>query len=455
MSFFTHIVPPLYKHQSEDINFYKSRDCVFNTADPGTGKTRTILEVIRQRPPTDRGRVLILCPKSIMEPAWGNDIKKFTPGLTYGIASSENQRKAFMNRDLDIVIANHDAVRSITTQIKRELEEFNTLIIDESTAFKNPSAVRSKKLVDLSTRMQYRSCLSGTPTPNSITDLWNQVFVLDKGTRLGSSFYGFRAAVCNPIPVSNHPGVNKWVDKPGIETVVGQLIQDITIRRKLEDCMDLPEQVIYSVFYTPKPQLMEQYRTLKRDALLELSEERDITAVHAGVVLAKLLQLLSGAVYDNRDYSILDENRYDLILDLIEERPHSLCTFNWRHQRDLLTKKATDRKIPFAVIDGETPGDQRTRIVDAYQNGEFKVLFAHPQSAGHGLTLTRGSSIIWASPTYNLEHFTQFNRRIYRAGQDKKTEIILVHAPHTVEDQVYTKLQGKQERQLNLLEMLS
>ena len=81
-------------------------------------------------------------------------------------------------------------------------------------------------------------------------------------------------------------------------------------------------------------------------------------------------------------------------------------------------------------------------------------MFCHPQAAGHGLTLTKANSIIWASPTYNAEHFEQFNGRIYRAGQTQKVEIILIAARHTWEPTVYKKLTSKLARMEELLNIL-
>ena len=94
-------------------------------------------------------------------------------------------------------------------------------------------------------------------------------------------------------------------------------------------------------------------------------------------------------------------------------------------------------------------------MVERFQAGQLKVLFAHPQSAGHGLTLTRATTAIWCSPTYNAEHFQQFNRRIHRSGQTQKTETILIAARNTWEEQVYAKLNGKLNRMESLLTILN
>ena len=128
--------------------------------------------------------------------------------------------------------------------------------------------------------------------------------------------------------------------------------------------------------------------------------------------------------------------------------------FNWAHQRDLLVKEFKKRGITYAVIDGSTSDKARKEAVDLFQQGFYRVLLAHPQSAAHGLTLTKGTATIWASPTYNLEHWLQGNRRIYRAGQTQKTETIVVLAPGTVEDKVFKKLSDKNVRQSNMLSFL-
>jgi SNF2 family DNA or RNA helicase len=111
--------------------------------------------------------------------------------------------------------------------------------------------------------------------------------------------------------------------------------------------------------------------------------------------------------------------------------------------------------ITYTVIDGKMSAKERTLSVEGYQSGDFQVAFCHPQSAAHGLTLTRGRTTIWTSPTYSSEQFVQFNRRIYRAGQDKKTETICIAAKGTREEDVYRILDGKLEQMTDLLTVLT
>ena len=176
------------------------------------------------------------------------------------------------------------------------------------------------------------------------------------------------------------------------------------------------------------------------------------------MVYTKILQLASGAVYgDNEDgsYSLVNTERYELVADLVEQRTHPCVVFfNWKHQKDELIKEFTKRGITFTLIDGTVSDNDRNIAVKHFQAGFYRVFLAHPQSAAHGITLTRGMTTIWPSPVYNLEHFIQGNRRIYRAGQTAKTETIVVLAEGTIEQTVYEKLTAKNARQETMLSLL-
>jgi SNF2 family DNA or RNA helicase len=246
----------------------------------------------------------------------------------------------------------------------------------------------------------------------------------------------------------------KWVDRPGIESIVGALLKDIVIRHRFEDCVDIPANHRYSVPYTLTKSHRNNYAEMEKEQLL-LLKNTVITAINGGVVYTKLLQIASGAVYDAEgNYQLLDTGRYELVLDLVEARQHSVVFFNWQHQRDLLAAEADRRGLNFAIYDGATKKNERVQIVKDFQAGLYDVLFAHPQSAGHGLTLTKGTATIWASPTPNLEHFAQGWKRVHRIGQTEKTETIVVVAKDTVDEKVWMVLNEKDGRMSALLDEL-
>jgi SNF2 family DNA or RNA helicase len=298
--------------------------------------------------------------------------------------------------------------------------------------------------------------MTGTPNTNNITDLWHQAYIVDDGKRLGNSFYAFRAATQIPKQVGPKPNMVKWEDRPGAEESAAQLLADITIRHKFEDCHDIPANHKYVIPFKLSDRNAARYEEMQREAVLRL-KAGTISAVNAASVVTKLLQIASGAVYDeNGNYHVLDLDRYELVADILEARKFSVCFFNWTHQRDMLIEEFNKRGLTYTLVDGSVTSNKRRReSITGFQNGFYRVFLAHPQSAAHSLTLVRGTSTVWASPTYNLEHWLQGNRRIYRAGQTEKTETINVIAEGTLEEHVYAVLQTKNIKLMSLLETLA
>lgn len=447
-------IPKAYEHQTKSTEFQAGREAIFDMSDPGTGKTRAYLDGFAERLRKDPTRkCLVLAPKSILEPAWANDIVRFQPELKYSVAYAKNRTKAFQDKSADIYITNHDAVKWLADNPWAYLN-ITDIVIDESTAFKNPSAQRSKAAKKLSKHFTHRVVMTGTPAPNTVTDLWNQAFILDSGERLGTSYWRFRNSVCEPIRVGPAANMVQWVDREGAIEAVADLLSDITVRNVFEECIDIPKNFTTDVGYDLPFALRKQYDILAEHALIQLAQE-DITAPNAAVLTGKLLQLASGAVYKNDStVEVFDTERYELIMQLIQERESCVVAYNWGHQLEQLCKLADKVKIPYSVINGAAKDSQRLQAVEDFQNGVIKVIFAHPRSAAHGLTLTRGTTTIWSSPTWSSEQYTQFNKRIYRAGQTRKTETIHITANATLEEHVYNKLQGKIDQQATLLDIL-
>ena len=388
-----------------------------------------------------------------MKTAWGNDIDKYIPEYSYSIAYAQNREKAFAE-DVDIYITNLDAAKWLSKQKPSFFNGFDTLIMDEITFYKHRTSARSKAIFKIAKYFKYRAGLTGTPNSLSITDLWHQVKLLDDGHRLGKSFFHFRSQVCSPKQVGPAVNMVKWEDKRGAIEAVASLLADITIRNPFQDCMDIPPNHMYSIMHTLPNNLMLQYNELQAEAILRLQQD-DVTAVNAAVLRNKLLQLTSGAVYTSEGiYEVLDSSRYELITDLVEQRKHSIVFFNWKHQKDQLHEMLTKRGIEHAIIDGSVPDKRREIIVAQYQAGFFQTLLLHPQTGAHGLTLTKGTATIWSSPIYQPDFLKQGLHRIYRGGQTKKTETILIEAADTVERLVYNILNDKNERMLSLLELL-
>lgn len=447
---------PFFKHQLTSVNFFQKRERGFDASDAGSAKTRVQITVFSNRRARKSGCALIIAPKSLLRSAWEDDFKKFAPHLTISIAEADKRDAAFAAQ-ADAYVINTDGVRWLAKQPKSFFDKFDTLIVDEVTAFKHRTSQRSKCLAAIKKYFKYRYIMTGTPNANTILDIWHPVSILDDGAALGRSFYHFRECVCSSKQIGPMPNMREWSDKPGAEDTVAALIRHMTIRHKLEECIDMPANTERTINYHLSNKQLLAYRKMEKDQIVELvrgTTIEKVSAINAAAVTTKLLQIASGAVYGEKGVSLIDTGRYELISDLIEERKHSVVFFNWAHQKDELIKEFVKREITYVVIDGTTSSNARHEAVDLFQKGFYRVLLAHPASAGHGLTLTRATTTIWASPTYNLEHFLQGNRRIYRAGQTQRTETIVVVAQGTIDEIVMEKIKVKDMRQASLLAVL-
>lgn len=447
-------VPELFAHQARDVEFENAHDRVADLSDPGTGKTRTRLEAFARRRARGGGCMLVLAPKSLLHSAWVADCRRYTPWLNISAAYADNRKEAFA-RQADIYVTNHDAVKWVAEQPDSFFAKFDTLVIDESGAFKHHTSKRSKAVAKIKRHFRRRVIMNGTLTTNGVCDAWHQMNIVDDGQRLGRSFFHFRAQVCTPQQVGPSANMVKWHDREGAEQAVADLIKDVAIRNVLKDCIDIPENHKFVVPYELPARVESKYREMEELAVAQMKDGTLVEGINAAAVVTKLLQIASGAVYDSEGkYHVLDTSRYELVADLAEERKHCVVFFLWEHQRDLLEEQLKARGMTYALIDGSVGKNKRIQAIEAYQAGMYRVMLAQPQSAAHGLTLTKGTRTIWASPTYNLEHWIQGNHRIDRAGQTEKTETANVLAEGTIEEHVYSVMTQKRGKLQDLLEYL-
>jgi len=447
-------VPPLFNHQGETRDHLLNVPCTYDASDPGTGKTRSEVEAWAARRRAGGGCLLVLCPKSIMQVAWGDDIDKFFPlEFSYVVANAANRSRAFAD-DVDIYITNLDAVKWLEKQPAKFFDKFDEIVIDEATAYKNPSSGRSKSAAKVKDHFEFRRLLCGTPMPKGVIDMWHQMFLVDDGARLGTSYYKFRTEMCDVVQVGPRPEHRQWRDKENASTIVAGLISDVTIRHKFEDCVDIPPNVQRKLFYDLTPAHRKVYNQMKEHAIIEAKGE-SVMAGNAAVLAGKLIQIASGSVYSSGGNEIsLFPERVQLVIELVKEREHSIVFFNWQHQLAALKKLADKEGITYESIYGAVPDKKRDSIVRGFQAGDYQTLFLQPESAAHGLTLSRATASIWASPTYRPDIMRQGLARVYRAGQEYLTENIMICARGTMDEKVFSVMEGKDIRMQELLEFL-
>jgi len=441
----------LWPHQQQTVDMALSAPGLYDMSDPGTGKTAAHLTAYVNRRNTRR--LLVVCPKTLIRSAWGNEIRTYFPTLSVTYAEAGNRLEALTSKS-DVVVINVDGVKDIASELKYIKREFSDMIVDEVTAYRHHMSLRSKAVRLISRQMQRVFGLSGTPNPNSVTELWHPMLLIDRGKRLGTSFSKFRYAVQTSEqrgPAAQHV---KWVDKPMAEEATFGMIKDVSIRHAFEEVMThVPANHRQIIEFDLSKKTRAHYRQLEDECILAL--KKAVSPVHAAALRTKLLQVCSGAVYyETGKYEVLDNTRYDLITELVEERDKCVVAFNWTHQRDQLVEHFRKAGISVGVLDGTVSQTQRDEHVDAFQNGPLKVILMHLKTGAHGLTLTAGTTSIFASPVYEADLMKQFIHRIYRGTQNQVTNTIFIRAADTVEKYVYDLLLDKSERMEDFLSMV-
>jgi len=444
------------KHQSASLAHEAARDRVLDLSDAGTGKTAVVIWAFERKRKRKCGALLVLCPRTLMDTVWAAEVRKLCPNLTVVVASASKREAAFATK-ADVYVANHDAAGWLAKQKKAFFAKFEYLAIDEITAYKHRTSQRSRAMARVAGHFKYRRGMTATPNSLGITDLWHQAYLIDDGLALGREFFSFRNTIQEPT--QKQAGMKKvveWTDREGAEEAVYGILGDLVIRHKKEDCTDIPPTFYTHVNYQLTPKQRRLYDEMFYKRLLDHGDgiNGKIVAKHGGAVATKVLQICSGAVYDNDKLAhIISLDRYELIMDLAAERVRPVIFYQWRHQLDELLRLAKARGFKYGVVNGETTGTERESIFMRYQAKQLDGLLAHPDTAAHGVTLTAGEAIIWPNPIADIELFRQANQRQARIGQKKKTEIVMVHAENTVEDAVYEVLMSRNATMQKLLDL--
>lgn len=443
-------------HQVISLAHAEQQDNVLDFSDAGTGKTPVALWAYAKRKQARKAKcALVICPRTLTTNVWESSIRKFTPHLTCTVARADNRAKAFAE-DVDVYITNTDAVAWLVKQPKKFFDKFTELIIDESSAFKHHTSQRSKAAARIRRFFTHTRLMSGTPRTRSITDVWHQALICDEGKTLGNSFYAFRNSVSVPQQVGRNKNAIRWEDKEGADEAVFGLLADIVIRHEFDKVVKIPERRVYTVPYSMTTKHAKSYFEMEKNQFLWYQDKAkvgSVTAIHAAIVRQKLMQIASGAVYgdrstdDDKPTVVFDDGRYELVMELALQSPHTLIMFLWKHQRDSLVRLAEAKGLSFAVIDGNTPDKVREQFERDYQAGVYDIAIAHPKTVAHGLTLTLGSTTVWASPTDDTEWFKQGNRRQARRGQTQETRVVTVIAEGTVDEAVYANCIRKGDKE--------
>lgn len=289
--------------------------------------------------------------------------------------------------------------------------------------------------------------LTGTPAPNSLIDLWPQLYLLDGGKRLGRTITSYRQQYFYPKQMNGHV-VYKYGLKDRAEEQIHKKIGDICISMMAKDYLDIPERIDNVININLPKGSIDKYKQLEKELVIELGED-DITAANAAVLTNKLLQISNGAIY-SEDKSVVEihDEKLKALLDIIESANGKpvLIFYSFKHDFDRIVNFLNCKKL-------KVVGLRNSDDIRKWNNGEIPILLIHPASAGHGLNLQYGGNIIvWFGLTWSLELYQQANARLHRQGQKQSVIIHHLVAKGTVDEDVIKALDNKEVNQNTLLE---
>ena len=435
--------PGRYKpmaHQVETAAFLTLHRRAFVFSEPGTGKTLSALwaaDYLMQR--GEVRRVLILCPLSIMGPAWVRDIGNSIIHRSAIVAHhpQASRRIEMIQQNYEIVIVNYEGLNLIADEINAN-GKFDLVIVDEANAYKTVSTRRWKSLASIIKPNTFLWMMTGTPASQSPVDAYGLAKLVNPDG-VPKFFTAWRDKVMNKVTMF------KWAPKADAKDIVHEALQP-AIRFTKEQCLDLPPVVTTTREVPLTPQQAKYYNMLKERMVVQAAGET-ISAVNAAAGVSKLLQISCGAAYtDDKEVVEFDAApRLGVFEEILEETSRKVIIFAlFRSSIDGIHTHLLKKGIAAECIHGGVTASKRNDIIRRFQDTpDPRVLVMQPQATAHGITLTAADTVVFYGPLMSVEQYIQCIARADRKGQnsDKVTVIHIEGSP--IEKKMFKALGGK------------
>ena len=440
-----------HEYQQYAIEYIETHPVSAVLLDMGLGKTSITLTALHDLlfDRFEAHKVLIVAPLRVARNTWPAELQKWDhlQDLTVSVVvGNAEKRKAALAKQADLYVINREMVLWLVEQSGYNFD-FDTVVIDELSSFKNHQSKRFKALMKVRPKAKRIIALTGTPSNNGLMDLWAEFRLLDMGERLGRYITQYRTQYFMPDK-RNAQIIFSYKPLPGAEQQIYDKISDITISMKAADFLPMPERIEseYPVYLSEEER--KKYDVMKQELVLQLPGE-EITAANAASLSGKLSQLANGAIYtEEKDVITVHDRKLDALEDIIEAAASKpiLVAYWFQHDLQRITKRLEALKVSYAKI--SSPGS-----IEMWNRGEFAVGLIHPASAGHGLNLQEGgSTLVWFGLTWSLELYQQTNARLWRQGQKSNTVVIQhIVAKDTVDERILKALTEKNNTQEALI----
>jgi len=436
----------LHQYQLHAINFIKNEKRCLLAISMGLGKTISTLTAVNDLIDSFTiHKTLIIAPLRVANSVWAQEAELWdhTKHLRVSICTgNERQRLTALMQDADIFVINRENVEWLVKVQKKW--RFDCVVVDESDSFKNASSKRFRALRKVLPDTTHMILLSGTPSPNGLLDIWAQMYLIDFGERLGRTMTSYKDRFFE----KDYMGYN-FTLREGSAGKIHDLLRDKVLSMSSEDYLELPDRISLVEAVDLPPSTLREYKDFETTLLATLPDGEEIEAMNAAVLAGKLLQYANGAIYtdEHHNWTNIHDVKLDALAEIIENNSgeNVLVAYNFKHDLAKL-----QQRFPSGVALDKDPN-----TVTRWQQGKIKLMFAHPQSAGHGLNLQDGGCLaVWFGLTWSLGHYQQFNARLHRQGQQRPVRIIHIIANDTIDERVVSVLSLKGAVQNNLLNAL-
>lgn len=420
----------------------------------GLGKTVSTLTAIDKLlyDRFEAGKVLVIAPLRVADDTWSREVEKWDhlQHLTVSkiLGDAKTRRKA-VQAEADIYVINRENIEWLVTELGKKWP-FDTVVIDELSSFKNQDSKRFRALRKVRPMMKRVVGLTGTPAPNGLIDLWAQFYLIDRGERLGQTVTAYRDRYFLAGARSGHV-VYEWKQKQEAEKRIYEAIGDIAVSMKAEDWLNLPERVIRDKPIRISGKARELYEQLERDLLIPYLDA-DVVATTAATLSNKLLQMASGAVYDEeRGVKEIHEAKLDALEDIIEAANGKpvMVFYNYQHSLERIKNR-------FPQAQTLRKGKDGNQDIADWNKNKIPLLLLHPKSAGHGLNLQESDcqSVVWYDMTWSLEEWEQANARVHRQGQTRRIVITRLVTEESMDVDVVLAIERKSTSQEALMQAI-
>lgn len=485
----------------EGVAFLLDHPCAGVFLDPGLRKTSITLGAIKLlKQEGVLNKVLIIAPIRVCYSVWPREIKKWLDfeHLTVEILHGDKKEEA-LKRDADVYLINPEGLPWLLGARKEKLMSknrrkipynpelegqpgivtrtvwkydlkrfkaagFDTLVIDEVSKFKHSTSDRFAHLKQVLGTFDRRWCLTGSPAPNGLIDLFGVMYTIDLGYSLGAFITHYR----NSYFMQTGWGGYEWVPQMGAEERIYERIAPFVFRLDAEDYIQLPKLVENIIQVELPPEARKIYDELEDEFISQLEDGTVVTAVNAGAASVKCRQVANGGLFLNqevdeegrkqgkREWKDIHFAKVEATRDLVDELCGSpaIITYDFQHDLARLLKEFGKDS---AVIGGGISAKKSDKIVEDWNAGKLPWLFGHPAAMAHGLNAQEGNAqhIILHSLTYDFELHDQLVRRLRRSG-NKSTHVFvhLLVCKDTVDEAIVLALRKKDRTQGALLDAL-